>query len=392
MSKLIYIVDDQPGVLITLGFLLRRIDPTWKVVEFSNPLETIEAVRVAPPNLVLADQTMPEMLGTEMLEQIRRLAPQTVRIIISGHAARVDHLGAAHQYLAKPFGNNALTKTIHDAVLAQESLSNPDLARLVASLRSFPVLPAVYARLIRELEKETTPSEAIISLLNDDPAILSRVLQVANSPLFRGRVPVARASDALFQLGTRLITALVLSLHVFESRKDLCFPEMPLDALWQHSLETARIGQTLCRMKLSDDAANAAFFAGLVHDLGRLILIENQPEHYREACQAARASGTPLSIEEQRIFGITHSELAAFLLRLWGMESAVVEAVSKCEAIPGFSGFSITSAVYLANIFSRQTNSPDQLMTPEIDSKLLEHFGLADFEPQRGGHDLTTGR
>jgi HD-like signal output (HDOD) protein len=392
MSKLIYIVDDQPGVLITLGFLLRRIDPTWKVVEFSNPLETIEAVRIAPPNLVLADQTMPEMLGTEMLEQIRRLAPQTVRIIISGHAARLDNMGAAHQYLTKPFENSALTKTIHNAVVAQESLSNPDLARLVASLRSFPVLPAVYTRLIGELEKETTPSETIISLLNDDPAILSRLLQVANSPLFRGRLPIVRASDALFQLGTRLVTALVFSLHVFENRKDLCFPEMPLDALWQHSLETARIGQTLCRLKLSEDAANAAFFAGLVHDLGRLILIENQPEHYLEACQAARASGTPLSIEEQRIFGITHSELAAFMLRLWGMESAVVEAVSKCEVIPGFSGFSITSAVYLANIFSRQTNSPDQLMTPEIDSKLLEHFGLADFEPQHGGHDLTTGR
>lgn len=381
MSKLVYIVDDQPGVLATLGFLLRRIDPTWKVVEFSNPLQAIEAVRIAAPNLVLADQTMPEMLGTEMLEQIRQIAPHTVRLIISGHASRTDDLAAAHQYLTKPFDNQSLSKTIRDAILAQESLSNTDLASLVASLRSFPVLPAVYARLVRELDKETTPNEIIINLLNDDPAILSRVIQVANSPLFRGRVPVLQASEALFQLGTRLVSSLIVSLHVFEERQGLCFPEVPLDGLWHHSLDTARIAQTLCRLKLSEEAASAAFFAGLVHDLGRLILIENQPEKYHQVCAIARESNSSLSIAEKEVFGIEHTALAAFMLRLWGLESTIVEAVLHCESDPDRSSFSVTSALYLANIWSRQSQPPDQFYTSQIEPKLLTDFDLVGFRP-----------
>lgn len=186
MLKVIYIVDDQPGVLQTLGYLARRFDPDWKVREFTLPSGAIEAVRRTPPHLVLADQTMPEMIGSQMLDVIRQIAPQTVRIIISGHAAQTEKIGAAHQYLSKPFDHRELESRIRQALNAQESLNNPELARLVASLQSFPVLPGIYTDLLRELEKPDSAFDRAADLLKKDGGMFSRILHLANSPLFRG--------------------------------------------------------------------------------------------------------------------------------------------------------------------------------------------------------------
>jgi putative nucleotidyltransferase with HDIG domain len=185
---------------------------------------------------------------------------------------------------------------------------------------------------------------------------------------------------------------LAFSLHVFKHRETLHYPEIPVDALWHHSLETARIAQNLCRIKLSEEASNRAFFAGLVHDLGRLILIEHQPENYRQVCQVARDLGSPLYVAEQEVFGVTHSELSAFMLRLWGLDPTIVEAVSKCESVPQNPDFSVASAVYLANLWSRQANPPDQFLTGEVDPKLLEAFGLLDFKPNQNFRGLPTSR
>ena len=75
MLKTIYIVDDEPGFLQVLGLLLRRLDPSWHVFEFSLPSQALAAVRQSPPHLILSDHEMPEMNGSELLDQIREISP-----------------------------------------------------------------------------------------------------------------------------------------------------------------------------------------------------------------------------------------------------------------------------------------------------------------------------
>lgn len=387
MSRLIYIVDDQPCVLAALGYLVRTFDPNWEVREFYTPTAAIEAVRKSPPHLVMTDQTMPLMMGSQLLDVVRQIAPATIRIIISGHAAQTDKIGAAHQYLSKPFDLREIERRIRQALNAQETLANPELARLVTSLQSFPALPGTYTELLRELEDDESNSVRAAGLLNRDGGMLTRILQLANSPLFRGDHAVTNSFDALMVLGVSTVEALVLSLHVFRSYDQLHFPEFSLELLWRHSWETARLAGEMCRKKgLGDAAAHEALFAGLVHDLGRLILMENRTAEYRATCQRAVQEQKPLVEVEKQIFHVTHGELSGFMLRLWGLNPAVIDAAIYCDApweSPNNKQFNPTVALYVANILTRQSNPPDPFITPELNREYLTAMGALELAKWR---------
>lgn len=381
MTKIIYIVDDEQGVRETLKYLFKTFDPTWKVVEFSTASEAVEAVRSRPPQLVLADQTMPGMSGTQMLEIIRQIAPATIRIILSAYPAHPEKITAAHQYLSKPFDHRELEKRIRQALAAQECLHNPELAQLVASLQSFPALPGVYVELLHELESEDSSCDRMADLLRNDGGSLTRTLQMANSPLFCGSNIITEPTDALLVLGTSVVKALVLSLHVFNSYSMLDFPELSLESLWSHSWKTAQAAQKLCREHLGEEAGNDAFFAGLVHDLGCLILMENHTERFRHVCQRAVRERLPLHEAELAEFRTTHAELSGFMLRLWGMPPTVVEAATYCAApwkSPRGNEFTPTVALYMADTLTRQQSPPDALITPELERSYLASVGAPD--------------
>ena len=174
----IYIIDDEPEVLSTLGRCLRSLDPSWWVSEFSTPTAVNAAARQNPPHLVLADQRMPEINGDELLDRIRQIAPGAVRILISVHVDFSRKLTAAHQYLCKPWNVRDLETRVRQGLAAQTALQNRQLAHLVSSLTSFPVLPSAYSRLIQELENDDLNLDRIGELLEQD-GVLSRVIQPA---------------------------------------------------------------------------------------------------------------------------------------------------------------------------------------------------------------------
>jgi len=99
------VVDDQAAVLDTAVLILRSVDPDWEVSGFKGPFEALEAVKTRAPDLILSDQLMPGMLGSQFLEQVRILSPNAIRIIMSGYVAlnKLTLITSAHQYLAKPF-------------------------------------------------------------------------------------------------------------------------------------------------------------------------------------------------------------------------------------------------------------------------------------------------
>jgi HD-like signal output (HDOD) protein len=351
------------------------------VTGFTKPVDAIAAVRQMAPHLVLADQTMPGMTGSQMLDVIRGIAPQAVRIIISAHASQTDKIGSAHQYLSKPFDHRELPNRIQQALDAQESLSNPGFTSLVTSLQSFPALPAVYTDLLRELDGDDSAFEQTAALLDKDGGIFTRTIQMANSPLFGGTRPITRSSEALLQLGTSNVKALVLSLHVFHGYNQINFPEMPVEMVWHRSWQTAQLARELSRKELGEAAANDAFFAGLVRDLGCLILMENHTERYKEVCQRAAREHRPLIEVEKQVFEASHADLSGFMLRLWGMPEAVIDAVIHCDAPwngPRGNEFTPTVALYMANILSRQQNPPDTFIIPELERSYLASVGAPD--------------
>jgi HD-like signal output (HDOD) protein len=376
--KRIFFVDDAPGLRKIFHTLLERLQPKWEIKEFEDAASTLAACEQAVPHLIISDQTMPKTTGTEMFDIIRQKYPETIRILISGHAVTANKIASAHQFLAKPFNIREIADTIQRAISAQESLSNPAVAKLVGSITSFPALPKSCLDILQELEGDVN-TEKVSRLIGEDGGVLTRALHLANSPLFNGGTVVEDAGAALTQLGTRNMRALILSVHVFQGYEKLNLPEINYTRLWNHCCQTAGIAQQLAKKQSGAGDLQDVLFAGLVHDLGRLIMMENHREEYAGACLQAIAEKSSLEAVEMQRFGMNNTELTGFLLRLWGMPESVCRAVTnhlEPWLYPGETMVTASTVLYVANYLARQENPPDSFTTPPLNEEYLKAVGF----------------
>ena len=380
-EKLIYIVDDQPMICELLGTLLSFHNSSWEVKTFERPADLIHSVTVRPPNLVISDCRMPLMTGAELQDEIRKMAPSTIRILMSGNVASLSKIASAHQYIAKPFVAAEVFAVVTNSLNVQDKLRRqPRLGDIVAGLNSLPVVPAVFHKLIALLDQDTSSTDEIAKLLEKDGGITTRIIQLANSPLFNNGAPVGSAEEAIMCLGLQNIKAVVLSLHAFESYDRLTFPEASVERIWRHCQETAQLAECLCRERKARSHSSNAFLASLLHDLGQLVFMENLSGQYRLVYQEAAATHRPLHEVEQESLGIQSSAITAFLIELWGLPEAVAEAVTSHHAPwqNPHPDFNASDALYVANILARRQNCPDQLETATLNEDYLKSIGAAE--------------
>jgi HD-like signal output (HDOD) protein len=359
MKRTLYVVDDQPQVLEVAVLILRTADPQWEVVGFKDPQQALEAVKSAPPDLMLSDQIMPGVSGSELLDKVRAISPATIRILMSGHVAlsNLTLITSAHQYLAKPFDPTALRGIIKRSFAAQARIVNLGLQRVVTALRSIPSLPQVHQSLLQELEDGRTASTVIANMVADDPGLSLKVLQLANSPLFGTGGAITSPVDAVMCLGTDMIA---------------------------HSWETARLAQRLCRDQgLPAKTGEEAFLAGLIHEIGRFILIDNFPDQFKEACDKARRAGGPLAASLRETFQATPSQVAAYVLELWGLPDAPITAVGVLDnpQDDAAKGFTISAVLYIANHITSAKFPPDSFPVEDWNMDYLKSVGCADQIP-----------
>ena len=386
MKRCIYIVDDQLPVLETAVIILRGMDVQWEVAGFSDPLEALEAVKVRAPDLILSDQLMPGMQGSQLLEEVRKIAPAVIRVIMSGYVSlnKLTLITSAHQYMAKPFDIAKLRDLVQRSFAAQERIVNKGLQAMATSLRSIPSLPQVHQSLLAELQDNRTAGSVIARMVAEDPGLSIKVLQLANSPLFGQGSLITNPTDAVMCLGTEMVAAIVLSQSLFRHYETLGHAELDLPKVWSHCWETAYLGQLLCRQKrLPRRTAEEAFLAGLLHEAGRFILVDNFPGQFAAACQGARQLSSPLAPRLLEAFQTTPAQLTAYLMELWGMPANVVTAISfqdNPQQEPG-GAFSLTSALYVADHIAGRKTPADTFASEEWNLAYLRSIGCENDIP-----------
>jgi HD-like signal output (HDOD) protein len=377
MRKLVYVVDDQPVVLEAVLLLLESIDPTWRVEGFASAAAALAAVKAQPPDLVLSDHHMPDMQGSKLLEEVRIAAPNAVRIIMSGYVDlnALSAVVSAHQYIAKPFDLFQIKELIQRTFAARARMEHQGLRELVTGLRSLPSLPHIYYSLLKELRDERHSIDTIAQLVAQDAGLSSKLLQVANSPLFGRGSLVSSPFEAVLCLGSEMVKAVVLSQEPFRHYGKIQCPEIDVPRLWNHCWEVAHLVQRIClERQLSQANADEAFLAGILHEIGKLILIDSFPQQFQAACQDARQAGAPLTPFLVRTFHAAPAQLAAYLLELWGLPSAVIQAVA-CQEHPENdpSGqFSLATALYIADQVVSRKSPPDAFAIPDWNRECLE--------------------
>jgi putative nucleotidyltransferase with HDIG domain len=311
---------------------LRSVRDQWDV-EFANGGETALAKLAEKPfDAIVSDMRMPGMDGATLLRLVMDQHPELLRIILSGQSEAEEvarTVGVAHQYLSKPCALEELKETIERAFSLRDVLTNPQLRAILSKIGSIPSIPAVYQELVELLESPFATNAQVGAVISRDMGMCAKVLQLANSAFFGRRLHISDPGEAAAFLGFNTFKALVLAVQLFRAGENIRVKGFSIGALWQHSLQVSvlakQIAQTLApgNKQLHSQAQTA----GLLHDVGRLVIAANLADQYQEIMAATHAGRLYVDVERE-IFGVSHAELGAYVLALWGLPKPVVEAIA----------------------------------------------------------------
>ena len=188
--------------------------------------------------------------------------------------------------------------------------------------------------------------------------------------------------EAVKLLGLDTIKALVLSVQIFSYFDQQQGGAFALDVLWQHSLATSTCAKRIAQEEQQDrHVVDHAFMAGLLHDIGKLVLAAHLPDLYSVARVQAQAHGTTVWEAERAVLGTTHAEVGAYLLGLWGLPEPIVEALAfhHCPSACPEQRFSPLTAVHIANALVPPEDSTEAGGTPAaLDSAYVAQLGLSE--------------
>jgi putative nucleotidyltransferase with HDIG domain len=375
----ILFVDDETDVLQGMRRSLREMRNEWNTEFASSGLAALDELAKTPVDVIVSDMRMPGMDGWELLTEVRKLYPQTVRLVLSGHAdARsiMRAVGTAHQYLAKPCESAALKAAISQTYLLRGLLSSDRLAQLVGRVDSLPSAPKAFQEILACLRRPTASVAEAAKIIGRDVAMTANVIKMVNSAFFGSRQPVSTADRAVAYLGLDTLGALVLGHGVFKSGVPTGIAGFSLERLWQHSLDVAAAARTvaLCE-QLSKEKADEAFLGGMLHDVGKVVF----------ATRLAAPDAPAVSVQEASAqMDAHHAEVGAYLLGLWGFPNPIVEAVAFHEAPSqaGGEGLCLPRLIHIADrlAYQRKARSPEACAR-ELEPALLDKLGLADRWP-----------
>lgn len=331
--KRILFVDDESRVLDGLQRMLRTRRQEWECEYALGGGEALVRMAATPFDVIVTDMRMPELDGAELLQIVHDRYPNTIRIVLSGQTdteAALRTVGLAHQFLLKPCDQAVLAQVITRVCALQGLLNSPELIGIVGGIAWLPTTPALYGALTQAVSDPSAPISRIVEIVSRDPAISAKVLQLVNSAFFGRSGQIGTLTAAVSYLGVSVLRAIVLSEEVLQSfGVPAARAVLDLDAEQMHAVVVANIAQRIgAEIGLGDEA----FIAGMLHDVGKLILAGQMPDTLSALSQEAMVNHELLHLAEQRRGAITHAELGAYLLGLWGLPYSIVEAVAHHHA------------------------------------------------------------
>ena len=383
--KRVMFVDDSPNVLSGLRRMLHKMSNEWEM-EFAEDARTALAMMAEKPfDAIVSDMRMPGMDGVALIREVKRRSPRTARIILSGVVDQkeiAESLRETHQFMPKPFRPKALRATLARISGLDAYLQDEKIRDTVAQLDTLPSFPSLYFEIMKELDAPDPSLEKVAAIVAKDPGMTVKLLQIVNAASLGLARRFSNPVEAVQQLGIAAVQSLALSAHVFTCFESRAFKGFSITKLWDHGANTARIARKILEIERADAAlAEDAYTAGMLHDIGKLMLANNLPEPFQRALDLTQEKGIRFLAAEEEVFGANHAGVGAYLLGLWGLPTTIVEAVafhhqpSRSEA-PTLGPL---TAVHVANVLEHELSESKIIgCEPKLDLDHLAALGLQD--------------
>lgn len=384
MKTRILFVDDEDLALRGLNRLLYSMREQWDMEFVNSGEKALTRMSIAPFDVVVSDMRMPGMNGAQLLNEVMKHYPKTVRLILSGYADReliLKCVGSTHQYLAKPCDAEALKMTVQRAAELERSMKSETLRQLVTRCVVLPSVPALYSEMIEALQDPEADIETIGTIIARDGAMTAKILKLVNSAFFGLGHKIADPNEAVAYLGTDTIKSLALCANAFSEFEQTIFQGLSLDSLWEHCLVAARAAKMVAIYEDADrKMADEAYAAGLLHDLGKLVFAANLTQEYQKILDLAHEKKISLAAAEREVFGADHADIGGYLLGLWGLPVPVVEAIALHHRPRNAAQkvFSPLSALHIGNVLaSAEKLSVSDVPASKLDMSYLEELGIS---------------
>lgn len=379
--KRVLLVDDEREILDALKALLRRERRHYELFFFERGHEALEFLHAHGADVLVCDLKMPELNGCALLQRVSEDHPETARVLFSG-AGREEAIRLApyaHQFLPKPCEPQIFRAVIQRACAIQGALSNPVMRAALGGIGSLPSPPRTYLELAQALEGDEVNLGSVSRIVERDPAVSAKVLQLANSAFFCPPRPLRRISDAVHRLGITTIGALVAGIDAFgRVARPLDVPELSPSVLQDRAVRTSLLCKAIAPPHLRDEA----MLAGVLHDVGLLALSATRGDLLARCVEIARERGSPRHQAERETFGFTQSAAGGYLLGLWGLPNVIVEAVLGHQEPHRLEGDALDAAT-IVHVAANLVLATDTGVDPRtiVDTDHLARLGVADRFP-----------
>ncbi len=253
---------------------------------------------------------------------------------------------------------------------------------LIDKIGDLPTLPIVATRINHEIENTSLTAHGLGEIITGDSALTAKILRLANSAFYGMPKQIASIDKAVTILGFNTVKNLALSLSVFSLFKENKKSEIDLAGFWNHSLACAVCARMLIAGK-NRQLAEEAFLFGILHDIGKIVFIQNDLVNMEKVIMLSRDEGISQNEAETRIFGFNHQQIGARLAKKWEFPDCLVKGIRLHHDLPPNTKklepdiIPLIQALCIANQMAKalhlgQSTNPERTAIPKIMWKFLE--------------------
>lgn len=249
---------------------------------------------------------------------------------------------------------------------------------LTDAVKDVPSLPAAFSRLNAAVDDPHHSTSDIESVVREDTALAGRLLRLANSAYFGFPARIDTISRAITLVGTRQLRDLALATSIIDIFKGVSPEHVTVESFWKHSIACGLAARILASLRREPNPEQF-FVAGLLHDIGRLIMYIKLSDEMARILDTARQTGELMYVCEQNLLGYDHAAVGGELLKRWNLPPHLCTAVA-CHHAPQQAGAHSASAaqIHVADILVNATGngSSGERFVPPLDAEAWRLMGL----------------
>ncbi|MFT5756172.1 MAG: putative nucleotidyltransferase with HDIG domain [Alteromonadaceae bacterium] len=331
---------------------------------YINELDfSMNTLTTAKFNVVIISAALKKISAVKLLASLTNSFPAMVRVVISDQSTLLKHVdGLAHYNYMQPINTKNIVQTITSLAENQKAITKESIIKAVALVKTLPSPPKVYMQLNAVLKENNADSKKISDIISQDPALAAKVLQFSNNAFMNKGKTLNSISDAITKMGLDALCCIVMTAELFSYEPDIKGFSLLDQQL--HCLATAKLAASLVKPELKQ----AAMLAGLLHDIGKIVLFEMNPKLTSLYLKNYKLTANNTALEN-KVFKTNHCQIGAYLLHMWSFSYTLIEAIilhHSPEKLLGKS-FGVAQAVYLADTLLHER---------EPCTKFIEHYKM----------------